>query len=82
MASLDRLTQQRTCAACDHGHRLSIGDFAHDAGVARRERSAHVAGNGRDAEQVDLGRGESEQQRDAIVDARVAIENYSQRLSR
>lgn len=82
MPGFDRLAYQRPRAAGDHGHVLAAGDLAHDAGIARRERSAHVAGYGGDAEQFDLGGRESEQQRDAVVDARVAIENYSQRLSR
>ena len=82
-----------TCAATDGGaherplgagrdrHVAATGELEHAQRVRRRLVERLVAGDGRDAEQLELGRGEREQERDRVVVAGVAVEDDRRRCS-
>ena len=59
------------------GHRdvAPAGDLERDERVAGRLVERLVAGDGRDADQLDLGRGEREQDRDRVVVAGIAVDD-------
>ena len=77
VTGFDRRAHERSLASGKNGYLGSTGDLANHAGVARSQRSAHVAGYRGDAQQLKLGRCECQQQRDTVIDTGIAIDDDS-----
>ena len=68
---------QRALRPGMHRHVAAVSDVTDQASVACRERSADVARDRGDSQQVELvSRRQREQQRHGVIDAWVAIEDY------
>ena len=69
------LAHERPVGAGRDGHVGAAGELEHAERVRRRLLERLVARDGRDPDQLDLGRGEREQDRDRVVVAGVAVED-------
>src|SRR5207237_7154921 len=73
--SRSQLPPQRAVGACGDRDVSATGELEHLERVAGGLLQRLVAGDGRDTSQLDLGRGEREQNRDRVVVAGVAVDD-------
>ncbi len=79
-AGVVRLGRERHRRARVHGHVGAAGERQHGAGVAGRVGEAHVADDGRDADERRLRLGARVEEREGVVDAGVDIDEQAIRL--
>ena len=76
----EELARERAVGAGRHRHVAAADELEHAERVRRRLLERLVAGDRRDAEEVELRAGEREQERDRVVVARVAVEQDRRRI--
>jgi hypothetical protein len=76
MSGFNRFALQWALATSVHGHIFATSDLTNDAGVTRCKLGADVAGYGGDRQDVEsVGCGKCQQQRDTVIDTRVAVDD-------